>query len=306
MILKNKYLRYIDKNIKNIKENSTIVIAGATGSIASYLCFYLAYLKCNLIFLVRNINLANKLKEDILKQYNNINIEIYYFDYLNKNSVDSVYNILKDKKIDVFFNNIGIYQQIRTYYNELDNIILVNYFMPYYLINKLIANSQYKNTKFVIVDSISYLFKKINKKDIFGLKIKNDTLRYAVSKRLLLIYGLYLKDHGINIQFTHPGVVKTKLFNTNKKSITSKIYNFFANIFLLMFMKSDKAALSFLKGIDFDNKELNKWIGPRGFLHVWGYPNIQKIRKNIFKEDKKIIIDKSNDILKDISNNKIL
>ena len=306
MNIKNKYIKYIDKNIKNIKEGSNIVIAGPTGSIATYLCYYLAYLKCNMIFLARNVKLANQLKSEILNKYDSINIDVYYFDYLDKNSVDDAYEILKNTKIDVFFNNIGIYQQVRKYYNGFDNILLVNHLMPYYFINNLISNENYKSCKFVIVDSISYLFKKINRKDVFGLKIKNDTLRYGITKRLLLIYGLNLKDHGVDITFTHPGVVKTKLFNTNKTSITSKIYNFFANIFLSIFMKSDKAALCFLKAIDLDNKDLNKWIGPRGFLHVWGYPNIQKLRKSVFKEKEKIVINKSDEVIQQIKDNKIL
>ena len=71
-------------------------------------------------------------------------------------------------------------------------------------------------------------------------------------------------------------------------------------------MKSDKAALCFLKAIDSDNKDLNKWIGPRGFLHVWGYPNIQKLRKSVFKEKEKIVINKSDEVIQQIKDNKIL
>ena len=138
--------------------------------------------------------------------------------------------------------------------------------------------------------------------DFTALKFNKYNQYESMVKPLLA----YLKDHGVDITFTHPGVVKTKLFNTNKTSITSKIYNFFANIFLSIFMKSDKAALCFLKAIDSDNKDLNKWIGPRGFLHVWGYPNIQKLRKSVFKEKEKIVINKSDEVIQQIKDNKIL
>ena len=87
MNIKNKYLKYIDKNIKNIKEGSNIVIAGPTGSIATYLCYYLAYLKCNMIFLARNVKLANQLKSEILNKYGSI----YAFIILHFYVVDVFY-----------------------------------------------------------------------------------------------------------------------------------------------------------------------------------------------------------------------
>lgn len=46
-------------------------------------------------------------------------------------------------------------------------------------------------------------------------------------------------------------------------------------------MDSAKASLSILKGIDSDYTSLTKWVGPRGLFHLWGYPKIYDLRKNL-------------------------
>ena len=59
----------------------------------------------------------------------------------------------------------------------------------------------------------------------------------------------------------------------------------------IIFMNPNKAALSLLKCINEDNLPFNKWIGPRGLFHAWGYPNIQAIKEGLLEElkDKELL-----------------
>ena len=54
----------------------------------------------------------------------------------------------------------------------------------------------------------------------------------------------------------------------------------------LIFMSPNKASLSLIKACDVDKIEINKWIGPRAFIHCWGYPKIYNLSKKAY--DKKI------------------
>ena len=60
----------------------------------------------------------------------------------------------------------------------------------------------------------------------------------------------------------------------------------------IIFMDSSKASLSILKASDYQNTLINKWIGPRGLFHFWGYPKIYNLNKNLLdsKENEKIYL----------------
>ena len=62
-----KYIKYIDKNIAK-QSGKTFAVTGATAGIGLALTKQLAYLDATVIMAVRNIDKANKVKEEILKE----------------------------------------------------------------------------------------------------------------------------------------------------------------------------------------------------------------------------------------------
>ncbi len=275
------YIKFVDKNIKSIKPNSLIAITGATGSTGKALAYYLSYLKCNLILLVRDVKSGEALKNSLIKEYSN-EVEVYYLDYSSKKSVDDIYEILISKKIDVFFNNAGIYHQPLKLVNNFDITFFVNFLMPAYLEEKLISVNQ--SLKIINTGSISYRYLRLNSNDLLKLKENNRTLRYANSKRLIMLYSLIKRKEGKNFLLAHPGISTTNLFNAKNKAYPKIFYIFITPIMKIIFMNPSKAALSLLKGVDVSNLDNTKWVGPRGLFHARGYPSIQDIKEGLLDE----------------------
>lgn len=286
------YKKWININIKNLK-NKTILINGVTGGIGKATVYYLASLNNSLIFLVRNLKEAEKLKNEIIKTYN-VNVDIIFFDYLDKNSLNNcLINLKTNKKIDIFMNVSGIYHQKEEYIGDIEKTFIVNYFAPSYFISSLFK--LFPDLKVIDVSSVTYQIKKIkninylaNKESFINyLKtIKNKTIRYGLSKRFLMQYLLYLKiNENKNIVFVHPGVSKTNLFDKKNNAYGKWFYYFVPSLMNLIFMKPSKACLSLLKGAEIDNINKNFWVGPHGFLNFWGYPKIYKLRKDLMNKE---------------------
>ncbi len=289
----NKYLKWIDKNIKNLKEKR-IVLNGATGGIGKEVAFYLSYLKNNLIFLVRNINEGEKLKEEFETKFSN-HIEVIYFDFLDKCSLDNSLNKLsKYNDIYAFINIGGIYHQKEEYISNIEKTYIVNYFNSVYFIEKYIA--YFPSSKIVDVSSITYSSKKIKKKDLSSLSnpdayinylnsYKNKTSRYALSKRLKMECLLFIKDiHNINLIFTHPGISKTNLFSKKNNAYPSWFYLFVPKLMELVFMSPKKASLPMILALEIDKIKEGYWVGPKGFASSYGYPSIYKLKKDLFNK----------------------
>lgn len=292
-----KYFNWIDQNILNVK-NRVILINGATGGIGYSLVTYLSYLKNDLYLLVRNLREGNKIKNELENKFHS-KIEVIYFDYLDKNSLQNTIDLVKNlAKIDYFVNVSGIYHQPYELINGIEKTYIVNFSNPAFLINELLKINE--NLKVVVVSSVTSSTKLIHKDKLLKdpknfvstlNNVKNKTKRYALTKHLLSSYLLYLKENqNKNITLTHPGIAVTKLFDKKNKAYNKLFYLFAPPIMRFIFMDSSKAALSILKGIDYDYTPLNKWVGPRGLFHSWGYPKIYNLSKNLLnlKENSRI------------------
>lgn len=289
--MKNKYFRYIDKNIKDLS-NKVILISGATGSIGSSLCIYLSKLNNELILLARNVKEGEKLKEK-LKVYKN-KVEIIYFDYLDKDSLIKTLDLIKNlAKVDLFINVSGIYHQTYQLIDNVEKTYIVNYLAPSFFITELLKINP--NLKIIVVTSLTAnvsIKKDININE--GLneyinslnKIQNKTKRYALSKHLLMSYLSFLIDSkNAQINFAHPGVSCTNLFNKKNKAYFPLFYYIAPPLMKLLFMSPDKAALSILYACSISTLKDNKRIGPRGLFHAWGYPKVYNFNDEIIDKD---------------------
>lgn len=298
MKLKRRYLNWIDHNISNALKNKKILVIGATGCLSRNMCYYLAYLGNDITIVGRNNDLLNKLKMELLEINNNIEINILIVDFNNISSIDELIINIKNLYFDVVFNGIGIFYQPLEIDNNIDKTFKVNYLSYVYFFEKLLKYENYKNTRYVFVDSISYRFQKVSFDDIQYLNNKNLMKRYGNTKLLLAHYAVKFCNDGYNVTLCHPGVVATNLFSSK----SNKFNKFLIPIMKLIFMKEDKASLSFLKACDDNTHKPNEWIGPRGLFYIWGYPNIQKMKKSYLNiNNVKKIYDLSNELLKEFN-----
>ena len=292
-----KYFKWIDNNIKNLNSDDTVLILGATGSMASYVALYLAYFHCNLVLAARNIEEANNLKEQ-LKDYD-VKIDIVYVDYTCRQSIDEIVTFIKKSKITKILNNIGIYHQPTKFINNIEQTFYINYIAPFYLFEQIKDYVKENNISIINVGSISYLFKKVDYNDLQSRNVKLKTLRYSQSKSFLMAYSEKLKKEGINSIIVHPGITTTNLFSKRNNAYPKLFYVCVVPLMKLIFMPYKKAALSLLLGCDKKELQESEWIGPRGLFHSWGYPNVQKLNEKRFKaEDLDIMYSKSIEITK--------
>ena len=281
----NKYLKYIDKNIKNIPPNSTILLSGGTGGLGSSFLHYLVYLNLNVMLLVRNLDLGNKIIEEVKKKFNGSTskLELIYFDYLDLDSINNALNILKSKHIDYFLNNSGIYHQKIEFIDKFEKTYLVNFLRPVFFINKLLKLN--KNIIVLNVGSISYSFTKFDINDIYLSKArnKNKTKYYGLTKYLLMSYSMYLNLKGYDVRLVHPGIASTNLFAKKNKAYPKLFYIFITPLIKLIFMNGFKASLSYLLVLNTSKTSIkyNEWFGPKYLFHSYGYPTKYKLNKKI-------------------------
>ena len=281
----NKYLKYIDKNIKNIPPNSTILLSGGTGGLGSSFLHYLVYLNLNVILLVRNLDLGNTIIEEVKKKFNGSTskLELIYFDYLDLDSINNALNILKSKHIDYFLNNSGIYHQKIEFIDKFEKTYLVNFLRPVFFINKLLKLN--KNIIVLNVGSISYSFTKFDINDIYLSKArnKNKTKYYGLTKYLLMSYSMYLNLKGYDVRLVHPGIASTNLFAKKNKAYPKLFYIFITPLIKLIFMNGFKASLSYLLVLNTSKTSIkyNEWFGPKYLFHSYGYPTKYKLNKKI-------------------------
>ena len=191
--------------------------------------------------------------------------------------------LLKKNKITKILNNIGIYHQPTKFINNIEWTFYINYIAPFYLFEQIKDHVKENNISIINVGSISYLFKKVDYDDLQSLNVKVKTLRYSQSKSFLMAYSEKLKREGINSIIVHPGITTTNLFSKRNNAYPKIFYVCAVPLMKVIFMSYKKAALSLLLGCDKKDLQEFKWVGPRGLLHSWGYPNVQNLKKKRFK-----------------------
>ena len=174
--MKKKYLKYIENNFYSL-EGKTVVITGGTGGIGFHITKYLVYLGAKVILAARNKNKTEKVIENITSIVPNANLEFRYLDLTDMNSVNEFVNYLDGIKIDYLFLNSGIYNQECKLINGIDIHYMVNFYVPYKIVDTLKEKFIQNNTKIVVTSSISYMFSKIDLDDILAINCKNKTIK---------------------------------------------------------------------------------------------------------------------------------
>lgn len=278
---------FLLKNTKNLN-GKTIAITGSTGGIGQELCKYLCSLDANLILLDRNKERSFKFKEELLKNYGNINIECVPLILDDFKSVKEAAELLKQRKIDVFIHNAGAYKIERKILStNFDNIFQINFVSPYYIISELLESFRLQKTHIVAVSSIAHNYSKADKNDVDFSSRKSCALAYGNSKRFLMfsLMKLIENEKDISLSIAHPGISFTNITNHYPKLIFAII----KNPMKIIFMKPKSACLSILKAV-FHKCRYREWIGPSLF-DIWGYPRIKKLKN--YSENEIEFIDKT-------------
>lgn len=264
-------------------ENKNVIVTGATGVIGQEIVRHLLKLGANVFLAVRNTKKANdflvKLNEDEKPK-----VKIFQLDVASLDSIDEFVEKVKDEKINYLINNAGVYNLKPGFSPDGFEIhFATNFLGPIYLTLKLLPIlNQNENSKVVFQGSFSYVFYKIDWKNVESLDVKNGLKVYARTKRLLILTAYSLKQKlqknykNVSFVFAHPGLVSTDIL-LQKNSRFSKGFAIFSKKVLKLVCHSAKTgAMPCVMALS-NSAKPNSNIVPRGLFHVWGKPKISKI-----------------------------
>ncbi len=295
--------KWIAKNI-NSMEGKTVLITGANSGIGFECARICASKGASIIFACRSLMRAemaiNKLKQEIPAAETNI----IAYDQSSFKSINQFVCEIRNKfkKIDVTIINAGIYHPAPLQVTE-DNLPLtigVNYFGALYMISNLLPFLETnKDGKIIIVSSLTYRFAKYKDYSFLTSEDKNTSKSYGLSKLAITKLFVYLSEKSkIKVYQMHPGISSTNIFSSTNNNFP-KWFQKLAHMFLPLFTHSPEKACLGIVDLAANNYENGTYLGPRGFLGIYGYPIRKKIPKKIYK-DVNQFIDYSNAIIDEI------
>ena len=274
-----KYLKYINKHIPNQK-GKTFIITGATSGIGLEATKQLAYKEAKVIMAVRNLKKAETVKEEIIKEVPNANIEIMRYDQADFSSIEEFANLIKNNKYDCLILNAGIFHPTNNM-KTVDGYPLTigtNYLGMYYLAEHLKESFSNGNIKRVVVtSSLVRVFGRTKHYKKYLLEVRNHPNRtYNISKKMNYNFAANLKAKYPNLEvvITHPGLARTNIIQADSSSFKSW-FKFAGDKFLKIFANSaEKSAIcTLLSATKTEICELD-FVYPRGIIHAVGYPKI--------------------------------
>lgn len=289
-----RYQKWLDKNIDNLKDK-VIIVTGSSSGIGKYEAMYFAYKNATVIMACRNINKANKVKEEILKEVPNAKLEILQLDLSDFNSIENFNAELRNKydHIDILVNNAGVYFMPKEVTKQGYEITMgTNFLGPYYLTCTILDLITNMGGRIINVSSIVHKHAKIDFNDFFADHVNRNKI-YARSKLALTSFTYYLANFlATNYPNTiavsaHPGISATNIL-APKSGGFSVWFSKLGSRFLKIFTHAPtKACLSILKAANNDVNN-NDFYGPRIF-EISGFPKKVKYNKNSIIIQEKLI-----------------
>jgi NAD(P)-dependent dehydrogenase (short-subunit alcohol dehydrogenase family) len=290
----------------------TILITGATSGIGKALINILASENYKLIFIGRNKQKCEDLKNFLLKKYN-INTIFYISDFNDLDSVKKVSEkiISKNYKIDALINNAGkVYFSYGKSINGIERSFQINYLSHFLLTNLLIKNNLFnKNSQVINVSSVAHnpnssinSLDKIKHKDLIG-KINFDdinyeknnfkgfsSLFYSRSKMAQILWTYYLSDieKNISINAIHPGLLGSNVIYENGllgKLITPLFKLFFKST--IEGAKSIKNLMDLVFNENLSGKYFDEKIESKSYNYTYN-----KIHQKKLYEESQSLLDK--------------
>ena len=290
--------KWIKNNCTSLK-NKTIAITGASGDLGKETCMILATLEANIIFLNRNEEKSQKLKDEIIKINDKCSIDFIKADFSLFESVKKACKELEKYNIDVLILNAAVYK-IKREMSDIgfDNVFQTNFVSPYYLVKEVLKTMKKKKSgRIVCVSSIAHNYSKIDENDIDFKKVKKQSKVYGNSKRFLMfsLYELFKNEKDVGLSIVHPGITFTNMTSHFPKFI----YYIIKYPMRFIFISNKKASLNIVAGV-FKRCEYKYWIGPK-YFNIWGYPQYKKV-STCKEEESKVIYRISEEIYTDIKN----
>lgn len=293
LALSEKTKEWLQKNVGVSFENKHVLITGATSGIGLKSAEIMLYLKAGVIMACRDCEKANRVRERLLYDYPDADIEITRLDIADFASVDAFARELERRKtdIDVFLNNAGVFHKPNsTTMQGFEGIIGTNYLGVYYLSERILPYLSSLSHEVLYINTVSIIYKvaTVDYNDFFYSENYGNFKVYGRSKLCLAVYtykkAADYKASNVKIVMSHPGIAITPLgINAFGKTVGS-----LAKLISRVFNSPEKSALSlpFIMANPFSAGDI---IGPSKLFGGWGYPRINKPAKKLFSGANRLI-----------------
>lgn len=236
-------------NITLVGKN--VLITGSSAGLGFAAAKRVAMAGANLIMAIRS-GIPEK-GEEIKKLSGNNNVKMYHVDLLDFESINRFIASLKQDgiQIDILISNAAMVPlKSRKTAQGLEEMFMVNYLAPFYLINKIVEWGLIKktNSKIIIVSSESHRNPKSFDWNAFGIYreygINETVARYGYFKLLLTTFGnelsrrLNSRGHQISVRMLCPGPVNSNI----AREAPGWMQPMLKGVFSIFFRSPDKAS----------------------------------------------------------------
>ena len=281
-----KYLDYVEKNLPSI-EGKTYLVTGANSGLGFSACKTFLLKGASIIMACRNEERAQKAKEKLLEDVPNGKIDIVSFDQADKQSIDALPKQLeKYEHIDAVILNAGIFHPGKNLFTKQGYSLTVgtNFIGLYFCVEslkKMIEEGKIK--RLVLVSSLVTHFGRSKHYENYFKKYHRSSFKqYAVSKRMIFEYGLYLSSvlYGqTEVTLCHPGLASTNIIGGQATSF-SKRFQYAGKRFMHRFGNSaDKSSLCLVEAALKSPANLG-YFYPKHFFHIRGFPKEKRLHLN--------------------------
>lgn len=282
--------KYLDK-LEDLT-GKKIIVTGGTSGIGLSIVKELLIKGAEVVILARNLDKANKVKNDLSQQYENSAISIIKYDQSDNDSIVLATEeiIEKHNDFDSLILNAGIFQKGKlTCIDDIPLTIKTNSVGLKVLLDNLLPKLKGEH-RFIFQGSLAA---GLHQKKITTLKDKSLSAwqRYIISKscvEALFYHYSKLEQEQFSFYLVEPGIASTDIIRE-----FSPFIRWAGKIVLKVFTHSnDKAALTALLALESTTPK-NSYIVPRGLWTISGYPKIKKFPR---KRERKDLYDLLNQI----------
>jgi NAD(P)-dependent dehydrogenase (short-subunit alcohol dehydrogenase family) len=195
----------------------TVLITGSTDGIGKQTALRIAQRGDKVILHGRNKEIGTGLKEQLIKQTGNSQIEYINADFTSFSEVEAMVEIIVLKKLmpNILINNAGIYQQSYETVTDknIEKTFMVNHLAHFYLTYLLLPLMEEKGKPNIVNVSSMVHARSISLDDIVNPSYFKGSEAYSLSKlcNILFTKKLVRENPRIISNALHPGVIDTKL-----------------------------------------------------------------------------------------------
>ncbi|MDD4275701.1 MAG: SDR family NAD(P)-dependent oxidoreductase [Clostridia bacterium] len=198
-------------------KNKMVLLTGFSGSIGYNLALEICRSGAKLIATDKSIELVERAKNRLLKEFDFAQIETFVCDYTNINNIkelaQNVKQYLGETPLDFIFHCAGVFNKWQKLSDQgLEMQFQINYLAPYMLtelLKKNLLKSEYSRIVFLRTKFMSAQFSE----KYFELQNYKSINAYAFSKNCATLYALYLNQN--NPENIRAIVITPKITNSN-------------------------------------------------------------------------------------------